>query len=341
MQVVLPVPGPLQERLAPYATVHICKHKPWLTFESRRAKRAAFLGYNALIAAPRIARIAKQVRADAIVSNSLTTMAGAIAARRAHLPHLWFVHEFGREDHGLPFVLGPRLTFRLMRRWMHVCIVNSEAVQEHFRTRLGVDLRIARYAVEVPEVSRPYVPDTTLRLILVGTKKPSKGQADAIRAISVLASKSLNVDLTLVGGSENGYEDELVALAARLGVSDRVQFIPHARDPFALVCAADVVLMCSPFEALGRVTVEGMKAGKAIVGAAGGATTELVRHGWNGYLYKPGDSSDLARWLEACYGDRAGLVAMGERGRVWARETFNAGRYGADLEAAVATALTA
>jgi glycosyltransferase involved in cell wall biosynthesis len=346
LHVVLPVPGPLEDRLAPYATVHVCRHKPWLTFEPRRSKRAAWLSYNALVAAPRIARIARQVRANAIVSNSLTTMAGAVAARRAQLPHLWFVHEFGHEDHGLPFVLGPRLTFRLMRRWMRVCIVNSVAVQEHFHARLGIDVRVARYAVEVPDTRLGHTPPEhtsgdPLRLILVGTKKPSKGQADAIRAIAALADQNLNLNLTLVGGSENGYEDELKALATELDVRDRIDFVPHTGDPFALILHADVVLMCSRFEALGRVTVEGMKAGKPIVGAAAGGTTELVRHGWNGYLYTEGDHADLARWLEACYHDRVALARMGEHGREWARETFNASRYGADLESAVETALKA
>lgn len=339
LHVVVPVRGPLEERLAPYATVHVCKHKPWLTFEPRRAKRAAWLGYNALIAGPRIARIARQARAEAIVSNSLTTMAGAVAARRARTPHLWFVHEFGREDHGLPFALGPRLTFRLMRRWMRVCIVNSAAVQDHFRARLGPAVQIARYAVNVPDWPTERAPGEALRLLLLGTKKPSKGQADAIRAVATLARRGVNLDLRLVGGSENSYEEELQALATALGVRDRVSFIPHAEDPFRLVCDADVVLMCSRCEALGRVTVEGMKAGKPIVGAAAGATTELVQHGWNGYLYAPGDSSDLAAWLEICHRDRSALARMGENGRDWAREMFNSRRYGAELEAAVEAAV--
>jgi glycosyltransferase involved in cell wall biosynthesis len=339
LHVVVPVAGPLQDRLAPYATVHVRKHKPWLTFEPRRSKRAAWLGYNVLISGPRIAGIARKIQADAIVSNSLTTMAGAVAARQARLPHLWFVHEFGHEDHGLPFALGPRLTFRLMRRWMRVCIVNSCAVQEHFRARLGIEVQIARYAIDVPDAPAEHVPGETLRLVLVGTKKPSKGQGDAIRAVAALAEQGLNVNLTLVGGSEDGYEAKLRALAATLGVSERVAFIPHAPDPFKLVCESDVVLMCSRFEALGRVTVEGMKAGKPIVGAAAGATIELVRHGWNGYLYTPGDHVDLARWLEVCYRGRHALAGMGEHGRMWAREMFNPSRYGAELEAAVQAAL--
>ncbi|MHB1836470.1 MAG: glycosyltransferase, partial [Solirubrobacteraceae bacterium] len=124
-----------------------------------------------------------------------------------------------------------------------------------------------------------------------------------------------------------------------LRVADRVRLLPHRADPARTVADADVVLMCSQSEALGRVTVEAMKLGRPVTGAAGGATPELVRHGFNGFLYRPGDPDDLARWLSVCAQDRGSLGAMGERGRSWARETFNRERYGAELEAALASAL--
>lgn len=340
VHVVLPGWGPLAGPLGVNATIHVCKHKPWLTFERSIVTRAEWMTYNALVSAPRIAAIARRIHADVVLSNTVTTMVGGIAARSARVPHVWFAHEYGREDHGLPFVLGRRLTFLVMRTSMRLCIVNSEAMRSVYREwLLGIDVRVARYAVNVPEPRPRSADDGRLRLILVGTKKPSKGQRDAIQAVASLVSAGLDVGLDLVGGGEPAYEQLLRDTARALGIADRVRFISFHPDPFSLVCDADIVLMCSRAEALGRVTVEGMKAGKPIVGAAGGATPELVQHGWNGYLYRPGDANDLAKWLKVCCRDRDGLREMGRRGQQWAGERFNEESYGAALEDAVCSAV--
>lgn len=65
----------------------------------------------------------------------------------------------------------------------------------------------------------------------------------------------------------------------------------------ALVCPTDVAMMCSRAGALGRVTAEAMLAGKPVVGARSGATSELLREGFNGLLCAPGDLQELAQRL--------------------------------------------
>ena len=67
--------------------------------------------------------------------------------------------------------------------------------------------------------------------------------------------------------------------------------------------------MCSRAEAFGRVTVEAMKLGLPVIGAARGATPELVRDGWNGLLYAHGDANELAGKI-----DRSIATARGDSG---------------------------
>jgi glycosyltransferase involved in cell wall biosynthesis len=346
VQVVLPEVGPLLYRLGEHTPIHVVRHKAWASGRRAASDRAEAIIYNGLVAAPQIARLAGRVKPDVIVSNTVTTMAGALAARRAQVPHVWFLHEFGAEDHGMRFTLGSPLTFGLMRRLARLCIVNSDAMRERFGARLpGVDLRLARYAVSVPArapraaaADDADVDERALRLVLVGARTASKGQLDAVRALAQLGASGLDARLDLIGRADEDYERELRAAVHGLGVDDRVRFVPFDPDPFARMCEADVVLMCSRAEALGRVTIEAMKAGRPVVGTASGATPELVRHGWNGYLYRPGDADDLARWLRACHTDRDGAREMGRRGQAWARDTFNLDRYGDDLETALASA---
>jgi glycosyltransferase involved in cell wall biosynthesis len=203
-----------------------------------------------------------------------------------------------------------------------------------------VELRLAQYAVSVPQIRRTRLEDDSrFRLLVLGYKTASKGQMDALLALAILAAAGHDVELWLVGGGEAEYEHALSEAASQHGVASLITSLDFDPDAFAQVCNADVLLMCSRAEAFGRVTVEAMKAGKPVIGAATGATPELIRHGWNGFLYRQGDAQDLARWAEVLYEDRATAREMGQRGQRWAMETFSTEEYGSRLEAGLMTAL--
>ena len=98
--------------------------------------------------------------------------------------------------------------------------------------------------------------------------------------------------------------------------------------------------MCSHREAFGRVTVEAMKMGKPVVGAAIDATKELIQDGCNGLLYRVGDANDLAQKIGTLYHDREKLAVMSERARTWALDRFTTRRYSNDLRAIFEEALS-
>jgi glycosyltransferase involved in cell wall biosynthesis len=102
-------------------------------------------------------------------------------------------------------------------------------------------------------------------------------------------------------------------------------------DPFAVIQAADVVLVCSYREAFGRTTIEAMKLGKPVIGSASGATAELIQHGSTGLLYRPGGIEDLAAAIERLHDDRSLLGTFGDRARDWAHRRFNLETYANDL----------
>jgi glycosyltransferase involved in cell wall biosynthesis len=337
VEVVVPGDGPLQSLLADSAPVHVIPHNPWVTHSTSAKTAARWMAYNVVSAAPHLARLARSVEADVIISNTLTTMAAGLGARFARVPHAWFIHEFGDLDHGARFILGRRATFAAMQRMARLCLVNSDAVLRYFSARLpGAALWHVPYAVAVPDIRRTRPEnDDRFRLLVLGNKTASKGQLDAVLALGILARAGRNVELWLIGPGEAKYEQALRQAARDHDVASLITFADFDPDPFAQVCNADTVLMCSRAEAFGRVTVEAMKAGKPVIGAATGATPELVRHGCNGFLYQQGDAQSLAHWADILYSDRATGQAMGRRGQQWATATFNAAEYGSRLEAAL------
>jgi glycosyltransferase involved in cell wall biosynthesis len=342
VHVVLPREGPLRARLTAANGVHIHPHNPWMTPPAPARSRALWLAYNLLKARRDIARLVRDVDADVVITSTITVPAGAFAARLARVPHVWFIHEFGREDHGAEFHLGERISMALVDRLSQEVLANSKAVMRHFGPKLSAGkLRLIPYAVNVPP--QPPAPrrasSDRFTLVLSGEMAPSKGQSEAIAALSLLLKAGLDVELVLLGGGDPAYVTQLHGHAAELAVSDRVKFLGFQPDPFPVIAAGDVGLVCSRHEALGRVTIEAMKLGKPVVGSASGGTVDLIRHGWNGLLYEPGSAPDLAEQVEVLYRDRALAREIGGNARKWANEAFNGEAYGAALEAALDSAV--
>jgi len=114
-------------------------------------------------------------------------------------------------------------------------------------------------------------------------------------------------------------------------LTNNVKFIGYVDDPSPFVRKADIALMCSRFEAFGRVTIEAMKLGKPVIGAKSGGTTELIRNNFNGFLYTPGNYRELAEKILTLYEHPDLLKEFGENGKKWANEQFTEERFGREI----------
>ena len=336
VHVVLPEDGPLRRHLADAESVRLCWHNRWVNEPGLSVwEKLRWGAFNAFVAGRKIAGIAHAVGAEVVVSNGMVAPTGALAAAWSRKPHAWFLHEYALEEQGLAFHFGRRLSFGFMDRSTDAFLVNSDTCRAQFERWLPREkLHRVHYAAEVPTLSeRVNTPrDGGCRVVLVGRRSRPKGTEDAIVAVGVLAAAGVDVELELIGGGEPTYDDELRRLAATSGANGRIRFVDAHDGHFLRVADADVALMCSRCDAFGRVTIEAMKLGKPVVGAAAGATPELIRHGWNGLLYKPGAADELADHIKRLVDDPTLARALGERGRAWALQTFNRDVHAVELE---------
>ena len=332
LNVVVPAAGRLSERLAEIGVpVTVIPYRWWLHAHFRLPVRR--LCRN-LAATNRLTAIFHQIRPDVVISNTLAVPVGAFAARRAGIAHVWYIHEFGLEDHGLKFDFGSTLSLHLVDRLSERVLVNSRAVFDKFRHVISEPkLRLIYYAVEIRTRPENFESgQNPFELCLVGRVCAGKGQEDAVRALGLLAGNGMDVRLALVGNENREYGDFLRRLAKEQDIGERIRYVAFTEDPFSHVTRAHAALVCSRSEAFGRVTVEAMKLGKPVVGADSAATGELIQDGVTGFLYHPGDAGDLAGKLEILYRDRTFLSAMGERAREWSNRSFNLENHTSALE---------
>jgi glycosyltransferase involved in cell wall biosynthesis len=327
LHLVAPWAGSLTERLAPWVPVSLLPAR-WWTHRTRPSPlKRVVVAMRIAGSVARAVLLLRRLRPDVVVTNSLVTPAGAIAARLVGIPHVWYVHEYGTEDHGFSFVFGARATLRAVERLSRVVVTNSDEV----RTALFPDSR--KVVVSAPGVN---VPDDVVaqpteqgRLLLLGQVREAKGHQEAIRALRVLRDGGRRCTLTIVGSGPAAYRRELDLLVRTLRLEEAVRFLPYADDPFALMQQHDVLLMCSRREALGRVVVEAMKVGLPVVASRSGASGHLVsgRRGWS---YPPEDSRALAASIIEVL-TRGSGDATTDRARTWACATFRSDRYADDL----------
>ena len=101
-----------------------------------------------------------------------------------------------------------------------------------------------------------------------------------------------------------GTEDEaLKEKAEALGISDRVRFLGHVSDRFALYHAFDALLMTSDFEGTPMVLLEAMSCELPVVASAVDGIAEVCTNGHDSLLLPPGDVAGFAGALEGILQD--------------------------------------
>jgi glycosyltransferase involved in cell wall biosynthesis len=290
-----------------------------------------------VLASLAIAIFAKRWRADLIYSSSITTCVGAIAAAVLRRPHVLHISEFVTEDHGLYFDFGEATSMAFLNRFTCAFVAASKAVERKFRRYVRESkIHTVYTSIAGPKSARvnPGHEDASLfECLVLGKIHEGKGQADAVRAVSLLSGLGVPLRLRLVGASEPNYRHFLDVLVKEHGLSEIVRFEGVVVDPAPYLEGANVVLVCSRCEAFGRVTVEAMLWGKPVIGTHCGGTLELIQNGITGLLYAPGEYRDLACQIQYLYQHPSEAVAMGLRGRAWAQERFDVRRFTSEMHA--------
>jgi len=160
----------------------------------------------------------------------------------------------------------------------------------------------------------------TPTLVTVGHLVPRKRHADVLHALAKLPSATR---YEIVGdGPERG---PLEALAAQLGVADRVSFLGQLPPDQARerAWAADLMVLPSVDEAFGVAYVEAMAGGVSAIGCAGEDGPEEIA-GLGGGLVRvpPRDPAALAQTLGELINDPERRRALGVEARATVERTF-------------------
>jgi len=282
---------------------------------------------------PPLMRIMREFRPDLVHMNTSIPLLrhAALASSLLRIPAI---------HHGRSFLQATPLDVRLLLPNARGLIFISQAVAD---AQLAVmphppryevipnAVPVADYAVTVDAaaVRRSLGASPTGPLLgMVGRITPWKGQHIFVEALALLRRQFPDVQGVLVGPAEEadgpGYADRVKQQAQSLGLSDCLHFSGYRDDIPEVLAALDVVVHASVKpEPFGRVIIEGMAAGKPVVGSRAGGALEIISDGVDGLLTPPDDPVALAGALSRLLVDPELSARLGNAARRTARDRFD------------------
>lgn len=279
---------------------------------------------NNYLCALSLVRVIKKQKIDVIHTNSSVLNTGGILAAMTGVPHVWHIREFGQEDFGFFSVWKYDKLCHFIETHSDRVIAISQAIAQKFQNKISSQkLEIVYNGVgkeNVQDKSALERPKDIVEFLIGGRVSREKGQEDAIRAIALAVQKGYrNLHLSIAGPGKAEYLQELIAAE---NLTDYVSLLGMVNDMPSLRRRMDVELVCSVCEGFGRVTIEAMMSSNAVIGSDTGGTPELIRDGFNGFLYRQGNVQELADKIIYLMENPGEIGRMGRNAYLFAAETF-------------------
>jgi glycosyltransferase involved in cell wall biosynthesis len=139
---------------------------------------------------------------------------------------------------------------------------------------------------------------------------------------------------------QEGYTERMRALARRLGIDHRVRFTGHRTDVPEVMRSLDVFVLASRIEPFGRVILEALASGCAVVSTEVGGVPEILTRPEVGLRVQAEDASAMAAAVISLLEDPVRRAAMGKAGRDHVASKFSLEQVTRDLEAVYRELLT-
>ena len=298
----------------------------WFTAKYKAA-RMLRLAYETTLLLTRIRHFLIKNRAQLAYINTLefgTPILGSLLAGVPCVVHMRESEEYARARDPVA-----RLRLWIIRKVQPRFIVVSKAAGQTAR-QIGIPpshIRVAYNAVDTnhfrPRPNRPNPAGPTV--VCVTRISREKGVDDLLLAAPRIIENFPNARFLLVGGPlDSRYFNDVIKPLHRAGnLAANWTFAGMVDDPREALASADLVVIPSRHETFGRVNIEAMAMGKAVVATDAGGIPEVVQHGVNGIIVPRQEPEHLADGIISLLEDPDRRRAMGLAGRQLAVTKFS------------------
>ena len=220
------------------------------------------------------------------------------------------------------------------------CAVNADYLDMVLTSPSSPPVTVIHHGVDL----RQFTPGShdahpeVLALLSIGRLVEKKGFPDLLHSLRLVKDTGRRFRCQIYG---DGPElDELMALRHSLGLDDEVQFMgAHGTDRIALALRDADLFVLTPRVAsdgdrdgIPNVLVEAMSSGLPLVTTDAGGVAELIEHGCNGMLARPGDPHAVAAMLGELMDDAERRLRLGAAARETVEREFDVDTAARELE---------
>lgn len=261
---------------------------------------------------------------DLVVCNTMTSLVPALAAKKANIPMVLWVH--GILD-GFYIPAKYDLEQRLMydRILMHLSdeVVCCSEWTENYYSRLSTKpiSTICNWSAE-PEHTLDMKPNS--KFVCLNTFDKNKGVAILLKAANILRSKQYDFEIELYG---SGCEEKILKkYVEKEKLENNVLFLGRTDQVDDVYENAFCLVQPSDLESFGLTITEAMSHGRPVIAVASGGPKQIVDNEQTGFLVPPRDAEALAEKMAYLLDNPDVAKKMGESGRKRYEELFSPGR---------------
>ncbi len=236
---------------------------------------------------------------DYVYTNTLTTFFGLFLSRELKVKHILHIREVIGEQFDFTLDFGTEKTYNKLKKGTSLFICNSEYTKNYYSKYFSINsLKVIPNPIKIDEFTfEKRAKREKTKLICLGRYYEDKNQMELLKAVKLLNERGLNnfkLDLFGDGILENTY----LQFVKTNNLEDLISINGYTADICSLLTKYDIAIVPSRFEAFGRVTIEYILSGLAVIGNDSGNTKYLINHQESGLIYKYGDEMDLSEKIE-------------------------------------------
>jgi glycosyltransferase involved in cell wall biosynthesis len=190
--------------------------------------------------------------------------------------------------------------FKLFSRKVSLFIGVSQAVSDSLNRILGGQkVRTVKNGLPTPEFLQEPKKKTHFVLSIIGQISPLKGHEMLLRAIAILSRKRSDIKLRIVGGGNLSYIEGLKLLSTELGIQNLIEWTGVLTDQNSIYEDVDFAIVPSTQpDSYPTVVMEANFRGIPVIASDIGGLPEMIKEGYNGFLFKANDVLSLSEVLE-------------------------------------------
>jgi len=258
-----------------------------------------------VIAILQLSRYITRNRIDVVISYFLDPTIIAFFGTKLSLCSPLLVPSF--RDLGLLRGSQHNILMKWIYRHTPYFLANSLAVKEDYHKYDGIPnsrIAVIHNGVDIyhPEKIQKTHTRPSVVGIIANMNRHVKRMDIFLRAASYVCERRSNISFVILG--EGHLKDEMMSLAASLGIDDKVNFLGRVRNIQPYLTRIHIGVNTSETEGLSNVILEYLASGIPVIATDTGGNKEIIENGKNGLLFPVNDYEALGNRLLSLLDDQ-------------------------------------